>query len=182
MANIRIKNAQGNDVYLAATGAGTDGDPHVPEQSVTGPLTNAELRGAAVLTQMATLPDTAAGDLAAIAAGVGGGLTDTELRASAVPTAVSSVTLPAAVYSGQKSVTAAGTDEALAASQALVSGVTVKALHGNTGMIYVGPSGVSSTTGYVLDAGESVFIEVGNLASVYVDAEVSGETCCYVAA
>ncbi len=35
MANIVIKDGAGNTKYLKAAGAGTDIDPHVPEQVVT---------------------------------------------------------------------------------------------------------------------------------------------------
>src|SRR5690606_30293465 len=143
MANIAVKRADGATVYLKAAGAGTDQDPHVPEQSVT-------LSG--------SLPDTAAGDLAAMAAQLSGTL----------QTAVSSVAIPSAIYSGQKTVTAAGTAEALAVSQALTSGVTVKALASNTGVVYVGGSSVDSTNGFELAAGDQVFVEIANLATVYI--------------
>jgi len=99
----------------------------------------------------------------------------------AVATSVSAITLPTAIYAGQKAVAAAGTDEALAASQALASGVTVKALAANTGNVYVGPEGVAAATGYVLAAGESVFIEVDDLAAVWLDAAVNGEGVSYIA-
>ncbi len=227
MANIRVKNAQGEDVYLAATGAGTDGDPHVPTQAVTeinsgdilthlqavvaalaGTLTvdgavtvdqtgiiNAlsallsELQDKADVDQtqpvsLETLPDTAGGTLAGILAAlasvaVTGPLTDAQLRAAAVPVGVG---LPSTLYHGQTVVAAAGTEVALAASQTLVSGVTVKAKHANTGMIYVGANPVTSTTGFELAAGEQVFVETANLANVYVDAAVSGEGVSWLAA
>jgi hypothetical protein len=92
-----------------------------------------------------------------------------------------SVPVPAAIYYGRKAVAAAGTDEALAASQALLSGVTVKALWANTGYIYVGAEGVAAATGYQLGAGESIFIEVDNLAAVWLDAAVNGEGVSYIA-
>jgi hypothetical protein len=94
---------------------------------------------------------------------------------------VTSVTLPTTIYSGVKAVTAAGTDEVLAASQALKSGVTVKAHSTNTGTIYVGPEGVAAATGFRLAAGESVFVEVDNLADVCLDASVNGEGVSYIA-
>jgi hypothetical protein len=85
-----------------------------------------------------------------------------------------------AVVHGQKTVTTAGTEVALGASTALKSGVRVKALHGNTGWIYVGGNPVTSSTGYVLDAGEEVFVEVSNLATVYIDASVNGEGVSFI--
>lgn len=93
---------------------------------------------------------------------------------------VASIAIPATFYYGQKTVTTAGTELVLASTQVLLSGVTVKALHGNTGWIYVGKSGVSSADGFVLDAGESVFIETDNLADVFIDSSVNGEGVSYI--
>ena len=91
------------------------------------------------------------------------------------------VGLPSTIYNGQKTVTAAGTAEALAGSQAITSGVHVKALLGNTDIVYVGDSGVSSANGLELNPGESVFVEVSNLLSVFVDSAVNGEGVSYLA-
>ena len=95
-------------------------------------------------------------------------------------TTITAITLPTAIYNGQKTVAAAGTAEALAASQALISGVHVKALIGNSDKAYVGNSGVDSSNGYELDAGESVFLEIANLATVYVDVASNGDGVSYV--
>lgn len=221
MANIVIKDGAGNTKYLKAAGAGTDIDPHVPEQAVTvtgvataanqatansaladilaalasvavtGPLTDAQLRANPILTTLGTLPDTAAGDLAAIAAALAGTLTvdGAVTIGSALPAGsanigdvdVASVSLPAAIYNGKTTVTTAGTRVALASSQALVSGVTVKALAANTGTIYVGNSSVAAANGFALAKGESVFLEIANLATVYLDSSVNGEGATFVA-
>jgi len=87
---------------------------------------------------------------------------------------------PSTVYYGRKAVAAAGTDVALAASQALASGVQIKALWANTGYIYVGTEGVAAATGFELAAGESVFIATDNLALVWLDAAVNGEGVSYI--
>jgi len=94
---------------------------------------------------------------------------------------VLSVSVPTAFYMGQKVVATAGTELALAASQALLSGVTIKALHANTGWIYIGTNPVTLTTGFVLDAGEQIFIEIDNLSKVYVDCSFNGEGVSYIA-
>lgn len=116
------------------------------------------------------LPDTAAGDLAAIAAALAGAL------------AIGSVALPSVLVHGQTTVTTAGTEVALGASTALTSGVRVKALSDNAGSVYVGANPVTSSTGFELAAGEEVFIEVANLATVYVDAAAGGDGdgVCYI--
>jgi hypothetical protein len=80
--------------------------------------------------------------------------------------------------SGQKSVTAAGTAEALGTTQ--INGpLMVKALAGNAGAVYLGNDGtpdVASTNGLELAAGEvAVFEWVGNLGSLYLDAANNGD-------
>jgi len=90
------------------------------------------------------------------------------------------VILPNTIVSGQKPVTAAGTAEALGTATQLVSGVTVKALTDNSGYVYVGNSDVSATAGIELKAGESVFVECNNLATIYVDSAVNGEGVGYI--
>ena len=83
-----------------------------------------------------------------------------------------------AIISGQKTVTAAGTAEALATARQISSPLMIKALSTNTGLVYVGQvSGdVSSANGMPLSAGESVvLINVGNLAEIWVDSAVNGE-------
>ena len=80
---------------------------------------------------------------------------------------------------GVKTVTSAGTAEALASSTACRS-VTIKATAGNTNNIYVGDSSVDSTNGFVLAAGETVSLEVKNLDLVYIDADTSTEGVSYI--
>ncbi len=81
--------------------------------------------------------------------------------------------------SGQKTVTTAGTEVALADSQVVAGPVMVKALPAITGLVYIGNDGagaVSSTTGLPLAAGESVTMNLlGNLADSRLDAAVNGE-------
>ncbi|MFA6142510.1 MAG: hypothetical protein WC738_04355 [Candidatus Omnitrophota bacterium] len=84
------------------------------------------------------------------------------------------------IISGQKAVTTAGTEVALASTTAILS-VTLKAKVGNTGYIYTGPNGVSSTTGFVLSKGESITYDTDDLADVYIDSSVNGEGVSYTA-
>jgi hypothetical protein len=53
-------------------------------------------------------------------------------------------------------------------SRFALKGVRVHAGANNAGPIYVGPSGVSIATGYPLNAGESVLIQVDNPSKVSV--------------
>jgi hypothetical protein len=80
--------------------------------------------------------------------------------------------------SGQKTVAAAGTAEALGSAQ-VSAPLMVKALDTNTGKIYIGNDGsgdVDSSNGFILLANELVLFDwVGNLASIMVDASVNGE-------
>lgn len=80
--------------------------------------------------------------------------------------------------SGQNTVAAAGTAEALG-SQIIQGPLMVKALEANTGYVYIGNDGagdVTSTNGMELSAGDLiVFDHVGNLASLIIDVSVNGE-------
>ncbi len=134
--------------------------------AVTGPLTDAQLRAADVKVSL---------DGESVA--TTGPLTDVQLRAAAVPVSVSP---PATLVHGQKTVATAGAHEALATTQALTTGVRIKALHGNTGYVYVGDDAVAAATGFVLDAGEEVFLEIADLATVFLDVSVNGEGVSYI--
>lgn len=90
---------------------------------------------------------------------------------------------PGSVGSGKKTVTSAGTAEALAGSTSVLS-VTIRALGTNTGQVYVGNSGVDSTNGFQLDSGDTVSLDIDDLSDVYIDVDTSteGVTYLYVAA
>ena len=89
-------------------------------------------------------------------------------------------TVPAStIVNGQKTVTTAGTAETLASSTSVRS-VCIKALHGNTNNVYVGDSSVDSSNGYVLDSGETLCIDIQNLATIYIDTDTNGEGVSYV--
>jgi hypothetical protein len=83
-----------------------------------------------------------------------------------------------AAKSGQKTVTTAGTAEALG-SQVVNGPLMVKALLANSNNVYVGNDGagdVTSANGLELDAGDSVVFEfVGNLSEIILDADTNGE-------
>lgn len=115
-----------------------------------------------------TLQSAAIAHLASLVAAIG------------APVDVASIAVPGAIYHGQTSVTTPGTAVALAATQALLSGLTVKARAANTGLVFVGASDVSSANGFELAAGEQLFIEVGDVATVFVDAAVGGEGVAWI--
>ena len=96
---------------------------------------------------------------------------------------VTSVAIPTTIYHGQETVDSAGTDQTIrpAGSQAITSGVTVKALAGNAGIVYVGAEGVAAAAGFELSAKESVFIEVADIASVWVDAAQADDGVSWIA-
>lgn len=92
---------------------------------------------------------------------------------------ITSVEQPAASLGhGIKNVTTAGTDVALATSTACKY-VIVQARYENTSTIAVGGPGVDATattgTGIILEPGDSVTLDVDNLADVYIDSLVNGE-------
>ena len=81
------------------------------------------------------------------------------------------------LLSSEKTVTAAGTAEALHSGQR-VTQVTIIAKAGNTGQVYVGGSDVASTTNDGLDAGDTLDIVASgslDLKDIYIDADTNGE-------
>jgi len=108
------------------------------------------------------------------------GYLKTEIPALDQATDSVSVGTQSTIYNGQKNVTTAGTRVALASSQAVVS-VSIKAKITNTGYIYVGNATVSSSNGFLLMAGESISLDISDLATVYLDSSVNGEGVYYLA-
>jgi hypothetical protein len=79
---------------------------------------------------------------------------------------VKEIKRPTTILHGQKAVTTTPTS---IASGALKVGVTIKALRTNNGPVYVGNGGtLTATNGYILDPGDSVFIETDDLKKVFV--------------
>jgi hypothetical protein len=58
--------------------------------------------------------------------------------------------------------------------------VTVKANNGNSGTVYVGVTGVTTSTGFELGAGESVSLPVDNTNRIFVIANAASQTISYV--
>ena len=80
-------------------------------------------------------------------------------------------------HAGQMSV---GTTPAVLPHQRAYKGVRVKADASNTGVIYVGPSTVSASTGYPLAKGEEVLIAVEDPALVSVVADAGGQKIAWL--
>ena len=72
---------------------------------------------------------------------------------------------PSTIYSYQQIAT---TSAVALPSQALVNGITLTALGTNTQSIYVGPSGVTTSTGFPLSPGQSSSYAVTNLNAIYM--------------
>lgn len=116
--------------------------------------------------------------------------TDTEIFVSASTAAKSvitvsggvSVAVKSTIADGRKTVTAAGTAEALAASTACKL-ITITAETDNTDIVVVGGSTVvaalATRRGVPLDPGDSYELGIDDLADVYIDALVNGEGVTY---
>jgi hypothetical protein len=72
---------------------------------------------------------------------------------------------PSTVYSNQQTVT---TSAAALPTKALVNGIVITAPSTNSATIYVGPSGVTTSTGYQLVPGTSISYGVSNLNAIYI--------------
>ena len=90
---------------------------------------------------------------------------------------------PQALWSTVKS-SVTNTEAAIASSTTLKFGVVVKFMSG-TGPIYVGATGVTSSTGYELKnvGDETPLLQVNDAATVFViSANASGDTACFIGA
>jgi hypothetical protein len=85
-------------------------------------------------------------------------------------------------YSGQKTVTTAGTAEKLG-TQDIAGPLMVKALDSNTGVVALGnvSEDVTVSNGLRLEAGDVVVFDyVGNLASLWLDSANDGEGVSWI--
>lgn len=105
---------------------------------------------------------------------------DVNVTNAGLDVSVTGIDRPTVVRHGQTTVSTAGSEQVLGGDLALKSGVTVKALPGNTGVIYVGSSTVTSSNGLVLEAGDQVFIDVSNVNLVYVDSAEDGDGVSWI--
>lgn len=104
------------------------------------------------------------------------------LSAGTVTTRISEIVRPTKLYSGYKDTT---TTAAIIVtnSTALKTGVHLKAPLSNTTSVYVGNNGIGSspTSGFPLDPGEAIFIEIDNLNKIYVVSSTGTQKIHYVA-
>ena len=91
---------------------------------------------------------------------------------------VSSISKPGRVIHGQKSVT---TTPTILGTEALKTGITLKSPNLNSVDIYIGNSlSVAANTGYILSPGESIYLEVSTLGSLFVRTTTSSATLVYI--
>ena len=109
--------------------------------------------------------------------GIRNDMTSGKIRAK-----ITEIEQPSNVYSGKNSIDS--TPQALSTATSLKSGVHVKAHPNNTSHILVGSSKLitSPGNGYILEAGESIFLDCSNLNKIFVKSEdASSQTVCYIA-
>jgi len=107
------------------------------------------------------------------------GATDVGITAAALN--INSVSMPSIFSAGVVDVISNTATQL--SSVALSSGVKLRANSSNTSALYIGgtASGLGSTSGYPLLAGESSFIEINNLNLVYVVGGATGQQLTYFA-
>lgn len=116
----------------------------------------------------------------------GGGISSdvnvTKIGGTTVTAANSDILIPTVLTGGSKTVTTAGTAEALGTTLATKS-IYIRAKASNTSFVCVGDSSVDEATNQqiVLYANDSVTLDIANRMTVYVDADVNGEGVDYLA-
>lgn len=73
-----------------------------------------------------------------------------------------------------------GASQSQLSANAISLSVTIKAMDGNSGTVYVGTNGVTSATGFELGAGESISLAVDNTSRLYAIASVVGQKICVI--
>jgi hypothetical protein len=77
---------------------------------------------------------------------------------------------------GETLVATAGTPEPLRTDTPVNCGIMIKAMHTNTGLVYVCGAGLDGDSGLHLNKDESItYAFVGKLASIRIDSAVNGE-------
>jgi len=87
--------------------------------------------------------------------------------------------IPTSLSHAQKVVPTAGSRVQL--TTATIVSITIKALSTNTGLIYVGGSGVTSANGFELSTGDSVTLAIDDADVIWLDSSVSGEGVSFIA-
>ncbi len=91
------------------------------------------------------------------------------------------------IDSGTTTVSTSGGEQKLSNTTSRVRWIKVKALAANSGIVYFGDSGVTTTNGYELSAGNSLeinFADVGGSVTfntLYVDAATNGDKLSWIA-
>jgi hypothetical protein len=89
----------------------------------------------------------------------------------------------ASIGTGRQTVTTAGTRVQLSTTPTRVSEVTITAETDNTGIVVVGGAtcvaALATRRGVPLNAGDTITLQINNLASVYLDAMVSTDGVTY---
>jgi len=176
-ASLPLPTGAAQDSTVAALVTQSDFDSKVGSLTETAPASDTASSGLngrlqRIAQRLTTL-------IALLPSALVGGRLDVNLGA-APATVTNSPIVPTVVSNGNKNVTTAGTRVTLAAS-ATIKSVTIKAKFTNTGIIYVGDTGVTSANGFQLYPGESISLDIADPSTVNLDAQVSGEGVTYIA-
>ena len=134
---------------------------------------------------LATLPDTAAGDLAAISSSaetLAGAVSGTEVQVDIVASlpagtnAIGKLVPPTTLLDGTKTVAATATPEALASTTACRR-VVLKTLDANTSTYVM--IGNATSQSIRLDDGATYTLEIDDLAKIYIDVATNGDGVAY---
>lgn len=86
---------------------------------------------------------------------------------------------PTNVKTGRDTVGTSKSESSVFLSGKLTRGVLFKALNTNSGVIYIGNSGVTTSVGFPLDAGESVVVPISS-GKIYVIAEAVAQELAWM--
>lgn len=98
--------------------------------------------------------------------------------ASSIPVVISSdQAVQTSIVSGQATI---GTVATQLTSNTLKQGVIIKASNANTGILYLGASGVTTGSGFELSGGETITVPVNNTNILYVIASSANQVVSFI--
>ena len=171
-STLSIDDGGGSITIDGTVDLGSTATTHLSEiegavETIEGAVSGSEMQ----VDIVASLPAGSAA-IGKLAANSGVDIGDVDVTSTVQPVGFSSV--------GHGSNTDVGTSAEVLTSSTACKHVDIMAATANTGIIYVGGSGVTTTTGIALYAGDVYSLDIDDLNDVYVIASVNGEDVQWV--
>jgi len=114
---------------------------------------------------------------------ISNGVTALYTKVSDVYSAIASFGLvrPSSALTGVKTSVTTSATQLYGTGFTCYAGINFKASSSNTDLIYIGDSNISTNNGYMLDPGEQILLNIGNVNIIYIKAKSGIQTLSYFA-